>query len=189
MSQKSSHNLYVPVFATTLLLSAFLLFLIQPLYGKMILPLLGGSPSVWNTAMLFFQTLLLAGYAYAHGTARLLSVRTQAILHIILLAVFLFVLPIAIPDDWIPPVDRNPTFWQLGVMAATVGGPFFILSASAPIIQHWFSFTPHKDADNPYFLYASSNLGSMTSLIAYPFLIEPFLGIADQSVKWSFGYG
>lgn len=188
MSQKSSHNLYVPVFATTLLLSAFLLFLIQPLYGKMILPLLGGSPSVWNTAMLFFQTLLLAGYAYAHGTARLLSVRTQAILHIILLAVFLFVLPIAIPDDWIPPVDRNPTFWQLGVMAATVGGPFFILSASAPIIQHWFSFTPHKDADNPYFLYASSNLGSMTSLIAYPFLIEPFLGIVDQSVKWSFGY-
>lgn len=184
-----TQRLYVPVFASTLLLSAFLLFLIQPLYGKMILPLLGGAPAVWNTAMLFFQTLLLAGYAYAHGIARLLSIRAQAIIHIVLLTLFIFVLPISIPNDWMPPVDKNPAFWQLGVMAVTVGGPFFILSGSAPMIQHWFSFSPHKDAHNPYFLYASSNLGSMTSLLAYPFFIEPFLGVPEQSMNWSYGYG
>jgi len=179
----------VPVFALTLLLSAFLLFLIQPLFGKMILPLLGGSPSVWNTAMLFFQVLLLAGYAYAHGTARFLNMRTQAVVHFVLLAVFIFVLPIAIPEGWVPPTGKDPTLWQLGLMAVAVGGPFFVLSGSAPMLQHWFAHTDHPDADNPYFLYAASNLGSMTALIAYPFIVEPALKISEQSLGWSFGYG
>jgi len=185
----SSKDVYVPVYAATLLLSAFLLFLVQPLFGKMILPLLGGSPSVWNTAMLFFQALLLAGYAYAHGTARWLSIRVQAALHLVLLVVFLFVLPIAIPDGWIPPAGKDPTLWQLSLMTIAVGGPFFILSGSAPMLQHWFAHTKHKDADNPYFLYAASNLGSMTALIAYPFLVEPAFGIDVQSLGWSYGYG
>ncbi len=179
----------VPVYAVTLLLSAFLLFLVQPMFGKMILPMLGGSPSVWNTAMLFFQALLLAGYAYAHGTSRFLSIKTQALLHLALLLAFVFVLPLAIPEGWVPPAGEDPTFWQLGLMAVAVGGPFFVLSGSAPILQHWFAHTSHPDAHNPYFLYASSNLGSMTALLAYPFLVEPALKIGEQSAGWSFGYG
>lgn len=180
---------YVPVYAITLLLSAFLLFLVQPMFGKMILPMLGGSPSVWNTAMLFFQMLLLAGYAYAHGTARFLSIRVQALLHLALLVLFIFVLPIAIPEGWVPPADKDPTFWQLGLMTIAVGGPFFVLSASAPMLQHWFAHTDHPDAHNPYFLYAASNLGSISALIAYPFFVEPALRISEQSMNWSYGYG
>ncbi len=182
-------RLYVPIYSLTLLLSAFLLFLVQPLFGKMILPLLGGSPSVWNTAMVFFQCLLLAGYAYAHFAARYLVVRLQGFLHIILLAIFTVVLPLTVPESWaIPPADKDPTLWQLGLMTIAVGGPFFVLSASAPLLQHWFSHSGHKDADNPYFLYAASNLGSMTALLAYPFFIEPALNLTDQSQFWSYGY-
>ncbi|MCB9991743.1 MAG: fused MFS/spermidine synthase [Rhodospirillales bacterium] len=184
-----SHHLYIPIYTVTLLLSAFLLFLVQPMFGKMVLPLLGGAPAVWNTAMLFFQAMLLAGYAYAHGTARFMSVRMQAVLHLALLVLFLFVLPIAIPEGWTPPTDKDPTLWQLGLMAVAVGGPFFVLSASAPLLQHWFAHTKHADADNPYFLYAASNLGSMTALIAYPFVVEPLYNISQQSIYWAFGYG
>lgn len=185
----ASKNLYVPVYAITLLLSAFLLFLVQPMFGKMILPLLGGSPSVWNTAMLFFQMLLLAGYAYAHGTARFLGIRTQALLHLALLVLFVFVLPIAIPEGWAPPDGKDPTFWQLALMTVAVGGPFFVLSGSAPILQHWFAHSDHPDAHNPYFLYAASNLGSMSALLAYPFFVEPALRISEQSINWAYGYG
>jgi len=179
----------IPVFAITLLLSAFLLFLVQPMFGKMILPLLGGSPSVWNTAMLFFQALLLAGYAYAHGTARFLNIKMQAALHIVLLGIFVVVLPIAIPDGWIPPAGKDPTLWQLSLMAVAVGGPFFVLSGSAPMLQHWFAHTKHPDAENPYFLYGASNLGSMGALIAYPFFVEPAMKVSEQSMSWAYGYG
>lgn len=183
------HRLYVPVYAVTLLLSAFLLFLIQPMFGKMVLPLLGGSPSVWNTAMLFFQALLLAGYAYAHGTARYLNIKVQALIHLGLLVLFVAVLPIAIPEGWFPPPGKDPTFWQLGLMAFVVGGPFFVLSGSAPMLQHWFAHTKHKDSDNPYFLYAASNLGSVSALLIYPFFVEPALKISEQSMGWAYGYG
>ncbi len=185
----ASYRLYIPIYAVTLLLSAFLLFLIQPLFGKMLLPLLGGAPSVWNTAMLFFQSLLLAGYAYAHGTARWLNIRVQALVHIALLVLFVGVLPIAIPDGWAPPATGNPSFWQLGLMAVVVGGPFFVLSGSAPMLQHWFAHTEHKDSHNPYFLYAASNLGSVTALLAYPVLIEPVFGLTEQTTQWAWGYG
>ncbi len=181
-------RLYIPVFSITLLLSAALLFSVQPLFSKMVLPLLGGTPQVWNTAMLFFQLLLLAGYAYAHGTTKLLGVRTQAILHLALLAVFAFVLPIAIPDGWHPPAGEDPTFWQLSLMAVTVGGPFFILSGSAPMLQRWFSNTDHPDAGNPYFLYGASNLGSIAALLAYPVVIEPLMNLSEQSHSWTIGY-
>lgn len=138
--------------------------------------------------MLFFQMCLLGGYAYAHGTSRLLTPRLQAILHIILLTVFVGVLPFAVPDGWAPPVDRDPTIWQLSLMAITVGGPFFVLSGSAPMIQRWFSRTDHPDADNPYFLYGASNLGSMTGLLAYPFIVEPMMTLNDQFYTWMLGY-
>ncbi len=182
-------RLYLPVYAVTLTLSAFLLFAVQPLFGKMLLPLLGGSPQVWNTAMVFFQAALLAGYGYAHLTTKLLNVRQQALLHLTLMALFLIVLPIAIPEGWEAPMENGyPIFWQLGLMTMAVGGPFFVLAASAPLLQRWFSHTDHQHADDPYFLYAASNLGSMTALLSYPVLVEPFLGIAGQSTVWAAGY-
>ncbi len=158
------------------------------MFSKMILPLLGGTPQVWNTAMLFFQMCLLGGYAYAHGSSRILSPRIQAILHIILLVVFVGVLPFAIPEGWAPPVDRDPTLWQLSLMAVTVGGPFFVLAGSAPMVQRWFSRTDHPDAHNPYFLYGASNLGSITGLLAYPFIIEPLMNLTVQFDSWMYGY-
>lgn len=180
---------YTPVYALTLLLSAALLFSVQPLFSRMILPLLGGTPQVWNTAMLFFQLMLLAGYAYAHGTSKFMPVRIQALVHLILLFLFMGALPFSIPDGWTPPTDQNPTLWQLSLMTLTIGGPFFILAGSAPMLQRWFSNTDHPDAHNPYFLYGASNLGSMTALLAYPFIIEPLMTLKMQSTVWAAGYG
>ncbi len=178
----------VPVYSVTLLLSAALLFSVQPMFSKMVLPMLGGTPQVWNTCMLFFQLMLLGGYAYAHGTTRYLSIRAQAVLHVVLLLVFTVVLPIAIPDGWTPPQGEDPTLWQLSLMSVTVGGPFFVLAGSAPMLQRWFSATGHKNADNPYFLYGASNLGSMTALLAYPVVIERFTTLTEQFQDWAFGY-
>lgn len=178
----------IPVYALTLLVSAALLFSVQPLFSKMILPLLGGSPQVWNTAMVFFQVMLLAGYAYAHVINKILSVRMQAILHLVLLGVFLTFLPIALPDNIEPPETGNISFWQLGIMFSTIGGPFFILAGSAPLFQAWFARTDHEDADNPYFLYGASNFGSMSALLAYPFVIEPLMNLTQQTHIWMAGY-
>ena len=183
-----NHYVILCVYTLTLLLSAFLLFLVQPLFGRMVLPLLGGAPSVWNTAMLFFQVTLLAGYGYAHAMARFVPIKKQAFIHILLLILFLFILPLAIPDGTNPPISENPVFWQLGLMAIHVGGPFFVLSASAPLMQHWFSRSGHLDSDNPYFLYAASNLGSVSALLLYPILFEPSFAIQDQSLLWAIGY-
>lgn len=184
----NNHKALIPVFATTLFLSAFLIFSVQPMVSKMLLPLLGGSPSVWNTAMVFFQAMLLLGYGYAHLMARYFSLLAQAFIHLFLLTLMTCVLPIAIPEGTTPPEQTGQALWQIGVMAAYVGGPFFILAASAPLFQHWFSSTPHKDSQNPYFLYAVSNAGSMLSLLSYPILIEPFLGVNLQTHAWFAGY-
>lgn len=181
-------RLYIPVFSLTLLLSALLLFAVQPMFSRMILPLLGGTPQVWNTAMLFFQLCLLAGYGYAHGTSRFLSPRVQAGVQLVLLGAFFFVLPFGIPPGSHPPRDADPTLWQLSLMAASVGGPFFTLAASAPMLQRWFARSTHAQADNPYFLYGASNLGSMAALLAYPVLIEPLAGLDMQARLWMFGY-
>lgn len=181
---------YIPVFSATLLLSAFLLFGIQPLFGKMILPMLGGAPAVWNTAMVFFQAMLLAGYAYAHLTTRLMGIRAQAVLHILILLACAVFLPVSIPLGWRePPAVSNPAFWQIGMMTVAIGGPFFVLAGTAPMLQRWFSLSPHPDSHNPYFLYAASNLGSMLALLLYPFVAEPLLKLKIQSIGWSVGYG
>ena len=177
----------VPFYAFTLILSAFLLFSVQPMFAKMILPLLGGSPSVWTIAMVFFQAMLLGGYAYAHLTSRHLSIRTQAIVHILLLAACAVFLPFAVPAGAYP--SAHPALWQIGLMAGVVGAPFFILSASAPLIQHWFATTDHKDASNPYFLYAASNIGSMVALLSYPVIVEPSMSMNMQTAAWAGGYG
>jgi spermidine synthase len=178
----------VTIYSLTLLLSAALLFSVQPMFSKMVLPYLGGTPQVWNTCMLFFQVMLLGGYAYAHGTTRFLNIRVQAVLHLILLGVFTIVLPVLISPDETPPEGKDPTLWQLGLMATTVGGPFFVLAASAPMFQRWFAASGDKDSDNPYFLYGASNLGSMTSLLLYPVLIEPMMSLNEQAFSWMYGY-
>ena len=178
----------VPLFSGTLLVSAFLLFWIQLLVGKLLLPLFGGSPSVWNTCLVFFQTLLLAGYAYAHIITTRLAVRRQALLQLGLLALGLSMLPIRIPHAWAPPPDASPILSLLGLLCRVIGLPFFILSATAPLLQRWFATTDHPTAKDPYFLYAASNVGSFAALLSYPFWVEPHLGLAEQRVQWTLGY-
>jgi hypothetical protein len=179
------------LFACTLFLSAALLFGVQPMVAKMALPLVGGSPAVWATCMLFFQAALLGGYAYAHATTSWLGVRRQAILHAGLSVLPLFVPPFSISVDMARSLSprANPTWWLLGVLIGTVGLPFFMVSTSAPVLQRWFASTRHSAASDPYFLYGASNSGSLLALLAYPVVIEPTLPLARQSAAWAAGYG
>jgi hypothetical protein len=168
--------------------AAALLFVIQPMVGKMILPRGGGSPQVWITSMLFFQAALLAGYAYAHFSVRWLGARRQIVAHVVVLALPALVLPITLPD--IPPPDgRGPSLWILTLLTLGVGAPFFVLASASPLLQSWFASTRHRDSGDPYFLYASSNAGSLLGLLVYPFLIEPLLPLSVQTRSWAIGYG
>ncbi|MCP4246335.1 MAG: hypothetical protein GY778_04730 [bacterium] len=178
----------VVFFSITLFFSAALLFLVQPMVGKMILPSLGGTPAVWNTCMVFFQAVLLAGYAYAHGTVNRLGARRQAILHLVVLATPFVVLPIVVGQGVAPPSDSDPVAWLLGHLLLRVGLPFFAVSASAPLLQRWFSKTGHSAASDPYFLYAASNVGSLLALLGYPFVVERVLDLSQQSSVWHIGY-
>jgi hypothetical protein len=177
------------LYALTLFLSAALLFSVQPMFARMALPLLGGSPSVWNTALVFYQAILLAGYTYAHATTRWLGVRRQTVLHFFVLLLPLIVLPIGIPVGWRPPTTTSPVFWLLGLLLVWVGPPFFVVSATSPLLQQWFAGTRDQAARDPYFLYSASNLGSLLALISYPLLIETTLPLAKQSLFWAIGYG
>jgi len=182
--------LALPLFAVTLFVSAFLLFLVQPMIGKLILPKLGGTPQVWNTCMMFFQMALLAGYGYTHTVSTRLPLRKQLVIHGILLLLPLAVLlptPFNI-TSWIPPTEANPIPAALLLLTIVVGLPFFVVSTSAPLLQKWFSTTDHPAAKDPYFLYGASNLGSLLSLIAYPFLIEPYFSLLTQPWIWTAGY-
>jgi spermidine synthase len=176
------------LFSCTLFLSAALLFLVQPMFGKMVLPLLGGTPEVWNTCMVFYQAVLLAGYAYAHAATRWLGVRRHLALHALLLFLPLALLPIAVPEGASPPRDTLPIGWLLGLLAVSVGLPLFVVSSTAPLVQRWFSETGHPAAGDPYFLYAASNLGSMLALVSFPLVLEPTLRLATQSWVWAAGY-
>jgi len=175
------------VYGITIFTGAALLFVVQPMVGRMVLPMLGGSPAVWNTAMVFYQAVLLAGYAYAHFTTRWLGVRRQTALHTVMLVLPLFVMPVVIPHGWTPPTTHNPIPWLLAVLAMTVGVPFFVVSATSPLLQRWFSASGHRDAADPYFLYAASNCGSLLALAVYPALIEPHLRLSQQSQWWTIG--
>src|SRR5262245_25787255 len=157
--------------------------------AKAILPLLGGTPAVWNTCMVFFQAALLVGYAYAHASTRVLGVRKQSLLHVLVLLLPLFFLPIAVAEDWVPTGDGNPVWGVLGLLVLSVGLPFFVVSTSAPLVQKWFASTGHPSATDPYFLYGASNLGSMLALLSYPVLVEPTLPLAGQFWWWAIGYG
>ncbi|WP_319586120.1 hypothetical protein [uncultured Desulfobulbus sp.] len=176
------------LFSITLFLSACMLFVMELLYAKMVLPLLGGTPAVWNTCSVFFQIALLAGYSYAHLSATKLKPRTQVILHIALFVIPLLLLPIVLPLGWQPPKGGNPIPWLLMLMTVTVGLPFVIVSTSAPLIQRWFTYTDHPAGQDPYFLYAASNAGSFAGLIGYLAFLEPNLHISTQNLIWKYGY-
>jgi hypothetical protein len=180
----------LPIYAGTIFLSAFLLFGIQPMFAKMVLPRLGGSPGVWSVAMVFFQTVLLAGYGYAHWLVSRFSVRRAALIHIgVMVVVLLVALPIGIAAGYErPPVDGEIP-WLVMLFGASVGLPFFAVAANGPLLQAWFARTGHAHAGDPYFLYAASNIGSFLALIAYPLAIEPFLTLSGQATSWAWGFG
>jgi SAM-dependent methyltransferase len=174
------------LYASTSFLSAFLLFVVQPVIAKQILPWFGGAAAVWATCLVFFQSVLLLGYAYADWTARRLSPRGQAWLHVILLAVSLAALPIVAADRWKPGPDSEPALLILGLLAATIGLPYLLLSATSPLVQAWF-WRRYRHAA-PYRLFALSNLASLLGLLCYPVLVEPTLALSTQSAAWSIGY-
>ena len=177
-------------FATAIFSSAFLLFWVQPLYSKMVLPLLGGSPSVWNTAMMFFQLTLLAGYGYVHLlTHRVAKLHWQVMIHCIVVIGGMCFLPFAVSPALHPPAGDSPVAWLVSVLAISVGWPFFALSTSAPLLQAWFARGDHRLSGDPYFLYAASNLGSLMALVSFPVLLEPRLRLVTQSELWAIGYG
>lgn len=171
------------LYAGTIFLSSFLLFLVQPLIARLILPWFGGSAAVWTTCMLFFQALLLAGYAYAHVLAKLSSKKLEASIHSVLLVAAVATLPIAPSDAWKPQGTEEPVSRILLLLGASVGLPYFLLAATSPLLQAWFARA--RPGENPYRLFAVSNLASLVALVGYPFLVEPFLGGAEQVRVWS----
>lgn len=183
-----ARRIAAPVFALALFSSAALIFVLQPLFARMVTPLLGGSPQVWNTSMAFFQAALLLGYLYAHLVARIKDLRIQAGIHGLALLIAWFVLPVHVTTALGEPSSEHPVWWLIGVLTLSVGAPFAIASATAPLLQSWYARTGREDASDPYYLYAASNLGSFGGLLAYPALIEPLLGAHAQSAAWSLGY-
>ena len=186
-------------FAITLFVSAALLFMVQPMIGRLVLPLVGGSPAAWNTCMVFFQMLLLLGYAYAHVVTTRLPNRKQVVVHAAVLAIAIATLalgvafgptksPIPVLRSLAPQGTEYPMFGMLALLAMAIGIPFFVVSTSAPLLQKWFSVTGHPSARDPYFLYAASNAGSLISLLGYPIFIEPNLTLSQQQWVWAVGF-
>jgi len=171
--------------ALTIFIGAFLLFQVQPLIGKYILPWFGGGTSVWTTCMLFFQVLLLGGYAYAHLISRKLKSRPQVIVHTVLLLGALALLPIIPSEAWKPRGDGNPTLQILGLLTVCLGLPYFVLSSTGPLMQQWFSRT--NPGRSPYRLYALSNLGSLLALVSFPFFFETHFTRVFQAKLWGWG--
>lgn len=174
------------LYAATIFASAFLLFLVQPVMAKQILPWFGGSATVWTTCLVFFQSALLAGYAYADWLVRRPSPRNGLKLHVVLLAASLAVLPIVPAAHWKPSGDENPIWLILGMLVATIGLPYFLLSSTSPLVQAWFA--RHFPGRSPYRLFALSNLASMLALVGYPFLLEPWIATRTQALGWSIGF-
>jgi hypothetical protein len=185
----SARRLMLAALTGAIFLSAALMFAVQPMFTKMVLPRLGGAPQVWSVAMVFFQGALLAGYGYAHLLTRALPGRASILVHLALLIAAWFTLPLSIASSWGRPSATGEAFWLIGLFAASIGLPFFALAANAPLLQAWFARSDHPAAKDPYFLYAASNVGSFLALLAYPFAIEPLVGLNDQARLWSLGFG
>lgn len=177
------------LFAGTLFISATLMFVLQPMFGKILLPLLGGSPAVWNTCMVFYQTVLFLGYLYAHFLSSKFNPHRQIQIHAVLIVISMIALPIALPENSFPPTDSDPTLWIMWTLVLAIGLPFFVVSTTSPLLQKWFSGVGHHTSEDPYYLYAASNAGSMIALLSYPFLLEPNIGLVEQKLFWSFGFG
>jgi SAM-dependent methyltransferase len=178
------------LFAATIFASAGLVFLVQPVVARLMLPLLGGGPSVWNTSMAFFQAALLAGYFYANALQRLPTVRAQVLTHVGVLLAAAVALPLRVSQFAGPPSTDHPALWLLGALALSIGAPFAALSATAPLVQAWYARTSGGGEENsPYWLYAASNLGSLLALLAYPLGVEPLTTLHAQTVGWSLAYG
>jgi len=176
----------VALFAAAMFINALLLFIVQPMFAKLLLPQLGGSPAVWTTCMLFFQSALLAGYAYSHSLAKLRTPWQQALIHASVIAVPMLTLPIAL--SMTASASGSPITSVLQLSLVTVGAPFFALATSAPLLQRWFALAQHRRPVDPYFLYAASNVGSFASLILYPTIIEPAFALSTQTRVWSLAY-
>lgn len=175
-------------FVVTSFMGAALIFLVQPMFARMATPLLGGAPAVWNVSLVCFQAALLAGYAYAHALSRLKSGRIQLIIHACVLLVGFACLPLHMSDAMGEPDANNPVWWLIGTFVISIAPPFAALSATAPLIQHWYARSGLSDAADPYHLYAASNLGSLLGLAAYPLVVEPFARLTEQTSFWTLGY-
>lgn len=175
-------------FGAALFLSATLLFAVQPMFAKMVLPRLGGAPGVWSVALVFFQGVLLAGYTYAHLLIRHVGPKAGAFIHMAVMIVGALFLPLALAAGWGRPPDDGQILYLLGLFGVSVGLPFFALSANAPLLQAWYARTGAPGGEDPYFLYGASNLGSFIALLGYPFLIEPMLTLTEQTNSWSIAY-
>lgn len=184
----ASDRLLTFAFALALFASASLVFIVEPMFAKLVLPRLGGTPAVWNTCMVFYQAVLLAGYAYAHLLTTRCSLRRQVFVHASLLLAAGLTLPVSVSGSWTPPVDRSPIPSLLATLLSGVGAPLFVLSATAPLLQRWFSRSGARSAGDPYFLYVASNVGSILALLAYPLLIEPLSSLSTQARQWSGGF-
>ena len=182
------NRLVLAVYTAAIFVSALLLFSVQPLFTKMVLPRLGGSPAVWSVAMVFFQSLLLAGYAYAHLLMQIKNRTIPVAVHLVLLVVALLTLPLSISGGFGEPPNSGYAFWLLALFAVSIGLPFFALAANNPMLQAWFVRTGHPAGPDPYFLYASSNIGSFLALLSYPVLLEPMFTLRTQNLIWTGGY-
>ena len=181
-------KLRLTIFIAAILVSAALLFAVQPMFTKIVLPRLGGAAAVWSVAMVFFQAALLAGYAYAHLLTRYAPGRPSVLIHLAVIIAACLALPIHIASGWGRPPVTGESFWLLKLFAVSIGLPFFALAANGPLLQAWFVRTDHPAAKDPYFLYAASNIGSFLALISYPLLIEPFVRLGTQTWFWTIGF-
>ena len=181
-------NLTLQAFVAALFVSSTLMFAIQPMFTRMVLPVLGGTPGVWSVAMVFFQGVLLCGYLYAHLLTRFVPMRLAALLHLVLMSVAVLSLPIAMAKGWGAPPQSGTAFWLIGLFGASLGLPFFALAGNGPLLQAWFARSGHRHANDPYFLYGASNLGSFCGLLLYPVACEPLMTLAQQSHAWTTGF-
>ena len=185
--QKSDRGV-VALFSLTMLVSAMLLFAVQPMVARFVLPTFGSAPSVWAIALVFFQAVLLLGYLYAHVSSTKLGPHRALGLHAVLLLPPAIVLPLAVPAVTADAATGNPALALLGLLAVSIGLPFFVVSSTAPLLQRWLANTDHPAGRDPYFLYRASNLGSVVGLLSYPLLVEPRLALDDQGQLWTWGY-
>src|SRR5262245_43025035 len=185
---RTSTSPLLPVLTAAIFLSAALLFAVQPMFTKMVLPRLGGAPQVWSLAMVFFQAALLAGYGYAHALTRFAPGRRSLFIQLGVMVAACFFLPLSIASGWGKPPAVGEAFWLLGLFAVSIGLPFFALAANSPLLQAWFARSDHPAAKDPYFLYAASNVGSFLALLSYPLIIEPLISLHDQTWIWTIGF-